>query len=236
MRFGVIKTLIENKLVESFVNKRLSTDMSFFQDKILKDKSFKKHMFVYDTLNENKSLDSETANYLIDDLINDLKNNPLSENVIKTIKRWTNGIVKENNYSVIDNLVYGDDLHPEKKSIARKQIVESLGKSKVIKESKSKIPLKSMVKIANTTIAKKLENLSESDKEKILKVLKSDDEIKEEFKKLKEDTLNKIDRLISESPEDLTQTLIETKERLGKSDFSKKEYIKLINLNDGLVL
>jgi tellurite resistance protein len=236
MRFGVIKTLIENKLVESFVNKRLSTDMSFFQDKILKDKSFKKHMFVYDTLNENKSLDSETANYLIDDLINDLKNNPLSENVIKTIKRWTNGIVKENNYSVIDNLVYGDDLHPEKKSIARKQIVESLGKNKVIKESKSKIPLKSMVKIANTTIAKKLENLSESDKEKILKVLKSDDEIKEEFKKLKEDTLNKIDRLISESPEDLTQTLIETKERLGKSDFSKKEYIKLINLNDGLVL
>ena len=68
MRFGVIKTLVENKLIKSFVDKQLDKDMKFFRSELLENKSFKRLYFIYNSLNENKSLDKETAQYLVDDL------------------------------------------------------------------------------------------------------------------------------------------------------------------------
>ena len=73
MKFGVIKTLVENKLIKSFVEKHLDKDMKFFKNTILEDKSFKRLYFIYDTLNENKGLDKETATYMVDDLVNESK-------------------------------------------------------------------------------------------------------------------------------------------------------------------
>ena len=233
MRFGVIKTLIENKLIKSFVDKKLGKDMKLIESKILKDKSFARLYFIYDTLKENKSLDGETAIYMIDDLVSESKNLKISDKTMEEIVKWTRGLIKENNYTIIDNLIYGDELKPEKKSIAKKQIVESLMKSPVIKESKKVVPLKSMVKIANTTAQKALEELNESDREKVLSVLKSE-KTKDLFDSLKESTISKIDSLISESQDELKTILSETKERVEKSEYSKKEYIKLLQLNQGL--
>lgn len=233
MRFGVIKTLVENKLIKSFVDKKLVKDMKLFESKILKDKSFSRLYFIYDTLKENKSLDKETAIYMIDDLVSESKNLKISDKTMEEIVKWTRGLVKENNYTIIDNLIYGDELKPEKKSIAKKQIVESLMKTPIIKESKKVVPLKSMVKIANTTVQKALEELNESDREKVLSVLKSE-KTKDSFDSLKESTISKIDSLISESQDELKPILSETKERVEKSEYSKKEYIKLLQLNQGL--
>ena len=42
MRFGVIKTLVENKLVKSFVDNKLDKNMKFFKNEILENKSFKR--------------------------------------------------------------------------------------------------------------------------------------------------------------------------------------------------
>ena len=54
MRFGVIKTLVENKLVESFKKNDLKINMKYFKTKLLSDKTFVKMMNVYNNLNENK--------------------------------------------------------------------------------------------------------------------------------------------------------------------------------------
>ena len=135
MRFGVIKTLVENKLVKSFVDKKLEKDIKFFKNDLLENKSFKRLYFIYDTLSENKSLDKETAEYLVEDLTKEVKSIKLSESLVNKITRWTRDVVKENNYVVIDDLIYGDTLQPEKKSIAKKSIVESLNKKAIVKES-----------------------------------------------------------------------------------------------------
>jgi hypothetical protein len=74
MRFGIIKTLVENKLVESFKNDALKTDMYLFNKKLLKNKDFVKMMSIYDNLNENKGLDKETSNYLVEDMVSEFKN------------------------------------------------------------------------------------------------------------------------------------------------------------------
>ena len=89
MRFGVIKTLVENKLVKSFAEKKLSKDMKFFKNTILEDKSFKRLYFIYDTLNENKGLDKETATYMVDDLVSEAKSLKLDEDTLNKIQKWT---------------------------------------------------------------------------------------------------------------------------------------------------
>jgi hypothetical protein len=235
MRFGVIKTLIENRLIKSFADKKLDKDMKFFKNTILEDKSFKRLYFIYDTLKENKGLDKETATYMVDDLVNEAKSLKISDKITKDIEKWTHSVVKENNYSKIDDLIYGDSLVPEKKSIAKKEIIESLTKKPIVKESKKVVPIKTMLKIANSTVEKKLSELNESDREKILSLLKSEPS-EEEFNSLKENTISKIEKLISESEAELKTALVETKDRITSSNYSKKEFIKLSQLNQGLLL
>lgn len=235
MRFGVIKTLIENRLIKSFADKKLDKDMKFFKNTILEDKSFKRLYFIYDTLKENKGLDKETATYMVDDLVNEAKSLKISDKITKDIEKWTNSVVKENNYSKIDDLIYGDSLVPEKKSIAKKEIIESLTKKPIVKESKKVVPIKTMLKIANNTVEKKLSELNESDREKVLSLLKSEPS-EDEFNSLKENTISKIEKLISESEAELKTALVETKDRITSSNYSKKEFIKLSQLNQGLLL
>jgi len=236
MRFGLIKTLVENKLVDSFAKGNLKTDMRLFERKLLKNSDFCKLMSIYDNLKENKELDKETATYLVDDLSNEFRQIKLSENTINFIKSWTKDIVLENKYKTIDELFYGDLLKPEKKSIAKKSVVESLGKKLILKDSKSlNVPISSMLKVANKTAEKYLENLTESDRNLVKKILISNDEnLKTKFTELKETAIQKIETLISESDEELSKVLVETKERLSNVKPSKKEYIKLLNLTQNL--
>jgi hypothetical protein len=235
MRFGVIKTLVENKLVKSFVDKKLDKDMKFFKNELLENKSFKRLYFIYDTLKENKSLDKETAEYLVDDLSKEVKVIKLNESFLKKIEKWTKGVVKENNYTTIDDLIYGDDLKPEKKSIAKKNIVESLIKKPTVKESKKVVPISTMLKIANNNIEKTLSELNESEREEVISTLKKKP-TKEEFQTIKESTIQKLEKLISESDEDIKQTLLETKNKIQSTEFNKKEFIKLEQLNRGLIV
>lgn len=235
MRFGVIKTLVENKLVKSFVDNKLDKDMKFFKNELLENKSFKRLYFIYDTLKENKSLDKETAEYLADDLSREVKSIKLTENFVNKITKWTKGIVKENNYTMIDDLVYGDDLKPEKKSIAKKNVIESLVKQPVIKESKKVVPISTMLKIANNNIEKTLSELNESDRQEVISNLKKKP-TKEEFESIKESTIQKLEKLISESDEEIKQSLVETKNKIQSTEFNKKEFIKLEQLNNGLIV
>jgi hypothetical protein len=123
MRFGLIKTLVENKLIDSFVKGTLKTDMRLFERKLLKNSDFCKLMSIYDNLKENKELDKETATYLVDDLSNEFRQIKLSENTVNFVKSWTKDIVLENKYKTIDELFYGDLLKQEKKAIAKKTYV-----------------------------------------------------------------------------------------------------------------
>jgi hypothetical protein len=146
MRFGVIKTLVENKLIESFKQDSLKTDMRLFNRKLLKNKDFCKMMSIYDNLNENKGLDKETSKYLIDDLSTEFNKIELSEDTVNFVKSWTKGVIVENKYGTIDDLLYGNLIKPEKKSLAKKAIVESLSKPKTIVEGKTQnVPISSLL-------------------------------------------------------------------------------------------
>ena len=236
MKFGILKTKIENKLVESFKNNTLKEDLNYFRKNILSDKDFCKMMSVYDNLSENKNVDKETATFIVDDLVSEFKKIKLKESTKKYINKWTKNITETSNYSLIDNLLYLGINEIDEKTKSKKLVIESLTKKQVDKKDSPKLPISMILNVANQKANEFLQNLDESDRTKVLEIIKLDDSsLKENFEKLKETTLNKIDGLINESEGELKNTLIETKNRISISESNKKEYIKLLDLNKSLL-
>jgi arsenate reductase-like glutaredoxin family protein len=92
-----------------------------------------------------------------------------------------------------------------------------------------------MLKIANSNIEKTLSELNESDREEVISLLKKNP-TKEEFETIKESTIQKLEKLILEADEEIKQTLLETKTKIKSSEFTKKEFIKIEQLNNGLIV
>lgn len=234
MKFGELKTLVENKLTSSFANKELRNDVKIFKKILKEDSSFAKMMNNYDVLNENKGLSNDVASFLFDETISETKFLKIKESTINKIKNWAKGIKSENNYKNIDDFIFSKSITVEEKFQIKKTIVEGLTK-KVVKKDSPNVPISMLVNAANNTIKKHIESLNEEDKTKVLQVLKSDETLKENYNSLKEDTIKKIETLISESDESVKNVLVETKNKIEKTEYSKQEYLKLLTLSEGLV-
>jgi hypothetical protein len=234
MKFGELKTLVENKLTSSFANKELRNDVKIFKKILKEDSSFAKMMNNYDVLNENKGLSNDVASFLFDETISETKFLKIKESTINKIKNWAKGIKSENNYKNIDDFIFSKSITVEEKFQIKKTIVEGLTK-KVVKKDSPNVPISILVNAANNTIKKHIESLNEEDKTKVLQVLKSDETLKENYNSLKENTIKKIETLISESDESVKNVLFETKNKIEKTEYSKQEYLKLLTLSEGLV-
>ena len=92
-----------------------------------------------------------------------------------------------------------------------------------------------MMKIANSNIEKTLSELNESDRQEVISKLKKNP-TKEEFETIKESTIQKLEKLINESDEEIKKTLVETRNKIQDTKFNKKEFLKLEELNNGLIL
>jgi hypothetical protein len=234
MKFGELKTLVENKLTSSFANKELRNDVKIFKKILKEDSSFAKMMNNYDVLNENKGLSNDVASFLFDETISETKFLKIKESTINKIKNWAKGIKSENNYKNIDDFIFSKSVTVEEKFQIKKTIVEGLTK-KIVKKDSPNVPISMLVNAANNTIKKHIESLNEEDKTKVLQVLKSDETLKENYNSLKENTIKKIETLISESDDSVKNVLVETKNKIEKTEYSKQEYLKLLTLSEGLV-
>ena len=78
--------------------------------------------------------------------------------------------------------------------------------------SESKLPISSLLKIANNNANEFLKNLSEGDKKEVMSLLKeSDTDIKEKFESLQTEATEKLNSIMNESTdENLKETINET--------------------------
>ena len=99
-----------------------------------------------------------------------------------------------------------------------------------------KVPLKTMVKIANQTISSYLENLTESDKNLLMDILSEDSSNAEEkFNTLKETTLEKLNSLKeSQKDEELKSKIVETIEKVSSENYNQLNYLKLLGLSKSI--
>jgi hypothetical protein len=236
MKFGKLKSKIENKLVESYKNETIKTDMSKFNSLVLKNKNISKLFYLYDELNSNKGLNESIANEYINQSITIYENttNKITSNTIKQINEWVVGIESNDSYDVIDNLFSTGITKLEEKITSKKTILETITKSPKETKEVVKIPFKTMVSIANKTINGYVNNLTESDQKKLKALLSSDEnELKEKYTTLKESVISKLGK-IQESEEDkeVDQRINETIEKITNESFDTLNYLKLQQLNE----
>lgn len=238
MKFGKLKSKIENKLVESYKNNTIKKEMPKFNQLVLKNKNISKLFYLYDELSVNKGLNESIANEYINQSITVYENsiNKISKNDVKSINDWIEGTEYNNEYDVIDDLFSTGITKLEEKIKSKKTILETITKLPKQEKEIINIPLNTMVSIANKTIKNYINGLTESDQKKLKTLLTKDDEVlKTEYNTLKENVLNRLESIQeTDQDEEVIQRINETIEKITLESFDKLNYFKLKQLNENL--
>ncbi len=232
MKFGKVKTIIENNLSESVKDKKIfKENIKNFKKHILSDKSFAKLYVLYGDLTKPRGLSESVARTNLDEGI-DWGKKLIRKSKIPVILNK----VDENQYENIDKLIYETTNNLDELVVIRGSVLKVLMQPIAVNENKVNIPISSMVKVVNNKVNEYINSLNEETKKEILSLLKEDKtKLNTDFLSLKEDTEKKLFELT------LTETNIEVKEKLlkaiekVKSDkFDILNYYEIKSLNKSL--
>ncbi len=232
MKFGKVKTIIENNLSESVKDKKIfKENIKNFKKHILSDKSLSKLYVLYGDLTKPRGLSESVARTYLDEGI-DWGKKLIRKSKIPVILNK----VDENQYENIDKLIYETTNNLDELVVIRGSVLKVLMQPIAVNENKVNIPISSMVKVVNNKVNEYINSLNEETKKEILSLLKEDKtKLNTDFLSLKEDTEKKLFELT------LTETNIEVKEKLlkaiekVKSDkFDILNYYEIKSLNKSL--
>lgn len=238
MKFGLLKSKIENVLLESYKKNTFKEEMKIFKKLVIENKNISKLLFLYDELSSPKGLEESIASEFMlesiiryENLINKIEPKKLNE-----LQSWVTKVTCENKYNDIDNLFSQEVVDFDIRLKSKKTIKEGLKSIPSTKKSEIKLPLSTMVNIANRTISNYIETLEESDKKELINLLSSDSaDLEKEFEQIKEDVVKKLTTLKESVEDDETKTKVdETLEKINLEKFDKLSYFKLKNLKETL--
>lgn len=231
MTFGKIKTYIENKLIESYNDgTEFKKTLNEFKQNVLMNKQISKVYSLYDQLSTPQGLSESDAKeyleegiFLLKELISSIRLPKLPKDV-------------DSEYKDLDTLINFNRVDIKERVESKKNIINILTKSPNVVKENLNLPLKSMVSIANQTINSFVENMTEENKKEFLKIISEDtDVLVENYKKLKDSTIEKINSLIeSDIEHELKDKLIETIDKLSNEEFNQINYLKLKTLSESI--
>lgn len=241
MKIGILKSKVEKLLSESYSKGTFKEEIKNFNRNVLSNKNISKLFYLYDELTENKGYNQKLAEDFVFESITVFENilNKTDKKDLEKLKKWVIGINSHNQYSDVDNLFYGssDVLNLENKVRRKSVILENLKRTPINKNKESiKLPLSSMVKVANNTIENFISELNESEKKELNSLLKESDlTLSEKFNSLKEDAMVKLVVIMeNENDENVKNTISETIDNIKIKRFDRLEYFRLKNLVDNL--
>lgn len=231
MTFGKIKTYIENKLIESYNDgTEFKKTLNEFKQNVLMNKQISKVYSLYDQLSTPQGLSESDAKeyleegiFLLKELISSIRLPKLPKDV-------------DSEYKDLDTLINFNRVDIKERVESKKNIINILTKSPNVVKENLNLPLKSMVSIANQTINSFVENMTEENKKEFLKIISEDtDVLVENYKNLKDSTIEKINSLIeSDIEHELKDKLIETIDKLSNEEFNQINYLKLKTLSESI--
>lgn len=231
MTFGQIKTAIEKNLLESYKDQNeFKKSLREFKHNVLRDNKLSKLYSIYEQLSTPQSLSESDANEVLNEGLS------LISKLLPKVKLPQNLSETKNEYQDIDTLVYTSNSNLVERVECKKNIIKVLkSQPQKLKES-VKLPINSMVKIANQTLDNYIQNMDESSRKIFIEIIKSDNEkLKENFDTLKENTLNKLNVLLeSENETEMKSVLSETIQKIKSDEFTQMNYVKLISLEKSL--
>ena len=236
--FGELKSKVETYLTESYKSNKLKDSLFVFEQLVLKNKNVSKIFFLYDELSDKKGLSESVANEFINESIVAYENlyNKIKPSTIKDLKSWVGHVKCENRYKEIDNLFSSNILTLENKIKSKRLIKESLVSKPQTQKETIKVPLKTMINVANKTVGNFISSLSEGERKELKTLLSESKEvIEEKYNNEKKIVLEKLNsKKIAEKESDTIKTIDQVIEKLQKESFSEIAYFKLKNLNEGL--
>jgi hypothetical protein len=239
MKFGILKSKIEETLLESYKTKTFKQEFKNFKKYVLENKNISKLYYLYDGLTSNKGLSKDIADSYINECITIYENtvNKIDSKSLTGLNKWISNTKSQNLYENVDTLFSSNVLNITSKIEGRKTISESLQKQPVVEsETPSNVPFKTMVNIVNKTAKNYIDSLNESDRKELMSLLTEDESVlTEKFETLKSETIGKLNGVISKEDNDEVKTKIqETISKLSSDTFSKLGYYKLTKLNENL--
>lgn len=232
MTFGVIKSLIEKNLIESYTNEKdFKKTLREFKHNVLNDKNISKVYSIYDQLSTPQGLSEKDAKDFLEEGLDLLKRLLPTIKLPKTLKESV-----ENNYKDIDTLVYNSKINLSERLNSRRNVVAILMSEKnKIKESIN-IPIKTMVNVANQTLKSYVESLDEASKKELFQLISEDTKVLEsKFEDMKSSTITKLQTILETEQEFEVKTKIsETIEKLKTEKFDQINFLKLKNLSESI--
>ena len=236
--FGELKSKIEIYLSESYKKGTLKDNLFIFEELVLKNKNISRIFFLYDELSTKKGLQESIVNEFINESITAYENltNKVNPYSLKEIKMWVGHIKCENKYKEIDNLFSTDVLTLESKLKSKKIICENLKTKEQEKKEILKVPLKSMLNVANKTVGKFISSLKESEQKELKKILSTPKtQLIENYNDAKDLVLEKLnEKKNNENDSDTINTIDQVLLKIQKESFSELNYYHLKQLKESL--
>jgi hypothetical protein len=232
MTFGKVKTLIENRLIESYQNqddfKKLLRE---FKHNVLENKNLSKIYSLYDQLSTPQGLSESDAKEFIIEGISLIQNLLLKIKMPRTITE-----IEDNSYEDIDTLVYTAKISLKERIEAKKNIISVLTSKKASMRESINLPIKSMVTIANQTLNNFLTTMDENSRKEFMSLISEDSNtLEKKYETLKEKTISKLNSILeSEQEFELKTKLAETIDRIKQEKFDQVNFLKLKNLENSI--
>lgn len=227
MTFGQIKTITENYLLSSYGDKeKFKNAVLEFKKDILSDKNITKIYSIYEDLSTPQGLNEKDAQQFLDEGVK------LIQEFLKESSLPKTNLDKEiNNYKEIDNLVYIKDnfTNLQERINDRKKIISILMESKKSLTETPKIPISSMVSIANKNLKEYFDSLDESSKTQLFEVLNEGS--LENFEILKQESIKKLTIVKENEKEEIKEKINETIEKIKNEEFNHLNFLRLKNLS-----
>jgi hypothetical protein len=231
MEFGLLKSKIETKLVESYKNNTFSKEIKQFKKLVLEDKDVRKMFYIYDELSKEKGFDPNFAEEYLEECVGIIDRTEISPRTKIKLNLWVKDVVCENFYEEIDTVAFKNTFIIENIINSKNNIISSLSTKKTDTEV-VKIPLEKMVEVANNTLKDYLSNISESELKEIKKYSElSETELNQRYNFLSEMVIEKLDKMSDESDSETKSKITETIDRIKNEKIDLISFIKLKNLN-----
>jgi DNA integrity scanning protein DisA with diadenylate cyclase activity len=232
MTFGIIKSVIEKNLLESYKDeKTFKKTLREFKQNILNDKNLSRLYSIYDQLSTPQGLSDNDAKDFLDEGIDLVRKISQSAKFPKLISE---NIV--NNYEDIDLLVNINKTNLSERLESKRNVLSILTtKKSQVKESIS-IPIKTMVNVANQTLKSYVETLDESSKKELFSIISEDSKVLEnKFEEMKTSAITKLQSLMeSENENDLKEKISETIDKLKSEKFDQINFLKLKSFSSSI--
>lgn len=235
MDFGLLKSKIETKLVESYKTETFTENVKMFSKLVLEDSKISEMYHLYEEIYKQNGYTNDFAKEFLWECVSRLKSITPNTKKLKEISNWVSDTVCENLYKEADIVLSKNNIIIEDVIKSKNFLQENLTKNATKSDKVIKIPLEKMVEVANNTVNEYLKTITESELKEVKKYASlNQDQITNRYEILSEVVIEKLESLLESSDEDTKGKINETIEKIKTENVNSVSLYRMKVLNETL--